>query len=178
MKHLKISLPGSGMDYNHKIKLTPDMVSQSSTYVNPDPNHSTHGPEMAIDGDEGTVAHTKCELGSSVWYKINFGKTFYVSEVKFINHFSDFQYDHPKMRMDGTRVLVTNNEVEKEELCETLHVPADDNRQIYSINCGDKIGDGIILRGKEGKSDACIHIDEIEVSGGIYPGNFDDNELW
>ena len=154
------------MDYNHIIKLTPDMVSQSSTYVNPDPNHSTHGPEMAIDGDEGTVAHTKCELGSSVWYKINFGKTFYVSEVKFINHFSDFHDDSPKMRMDGTRVLVTYKD--KEELCETLHVPADDNRQIYSINCGDKIGDGAILRGKEGKADSCIHIDEIE----LYRGNY------
>ena len=73
--------------------------------------------------------------------------------------------------MDGTRVLVTNNE--KEELCETLHVPADDTRQIYSINCGDKIGDGVILRGKEGTSDACIHIREIAVFGVLYGKSVD-----
>ena len=149
MKHRKIS--GNKID-NHEIKLTPDLVSQSSTYVNPDPNHPTHGPEMAIDGDENTLAHTNCEQGSAVWYKINFGKAFYVSEVKFSNYFSDFHDDSPKTRMDGTRVFVTNNE--KEELCETLHVPPEDTRQIYSINCEDKIGDGVILRGKEGKWDA------------------------
>ena len=141
------------------------MVSQSSTYVNPNPNQTrTHGPEKAIDRDNDTLAHTNCGQGAGVWYRINFGKLSYVIEVKFSDYFSGRpKKDYQKTRMDGTRVLVTNNE--KEELCETLHVPADDNRQIYSINCGDKIGDGVILRGKEGKADSCIHIKEISVFG-------------
>ena len=148
------------------------MVSQSSTYVELEPNAPTYGPEKAIDKNVSTLAHTICEQGSSVWYKINLGKAFYVSEVKFINYFSNFQDDSPKMRMDGTRIFVINNE--EEELCETLHVPVNDNRRIYSINCGDKIGDGVILRGKEGKWDACIHITEIEVHRGHY-GKFMKN---
>ena len=141
------------------------MVSQSSTYVNSSPNRTgTYGPEKAIDRDNDTLAHTNCGQGAGVWYKIFFGKLFYVIEVRFSDFFSgkpnkDFQ----KNRMDGTRVLVTNKD--KEELCETLHVPAEDTRQIYSINCGDKIGDGVILRGKEGKADSCIHIKEISVFG-------------
>ena len=151
------------------------MVSQSSTYVNSDNPDKTHGPEKAIDGHETSQAHTECGQGVGVWYRINFGRTIRVDKVKFSNTFANSHDVSHKMRMDGTRVLVTNKD--KEDLCETLHVPADDNRQIYSINCGDKIGDGVILRGKEGKTDACIHISEIEVSGGIYPGNFDDNEL-
>ena len=142
------------------------MVSQSSTYANPEPNAPTCGPEKAIDKNVSTLAHTICEQGSGVWYKINFGKVFYVSEVQFINHFSNFQDKSLKMRMDGTRIFVIKND--KEELCETLHVPVDDNRRIYSINCGDKIGDGVILRGKEEKWDACIHINEIEVHRGHY----------
>ena len=151
---------------NEEFKLTPDMVSQSSTYVTPEPNAPTCGPDKAIDKNVSTLAHTICEQGSGVWYKIDFGKVFYVSEVKFINHFSNFQDESLKMRMDGTRIFVINNK--EEELCETLHVPVDDNRRIYSINCEEKIGNGVILRGKEGKWDACIHINEIEVHRGHY----------
>ena len=149
------------------------MVSQSSTFSNSDNANAdkTFGPERAIDGDENSQAHTVCGEGAGIWYKINLGGAFQVGEVKFRNYFINNDKESRKTRMDGTRVLVTNKD--KEELCETLHVPADDNRRIYSINCGDKIGDGIILRGKEGKSNACIHISEIKVFGRIYTGNRD-----
>ena len=149
------------------------MVSQSSTYVNPDPKHPTHGPEMAIDGDENTLAHTNCGDGANNWYRIVFGKVYIVTEVEFINHFinQNNNLNGLKTRMDGTRVLITNKK--KEELCETLHVPAEDTRQIYSINCRDKMGDGVILRGKEGNADACIHIEEIAVFGAPYGESVD-----
>ena len=149
------------------------MVSQSSTYSNSDNPEKTFGPEKAIDGYENSQAHTKCGEGAGIWYKINLGREFNVGEVKFRNYFIDNDNESRKMRMGGTRIFVINND--NEELCETLHVPADDTRQIYSINCGDKIGDGVILRGKEGNMNACIHISEIKVFGRIYTGNYDDN---
>ena len=133
------------------------MVSQSTAYQD-------LGPESAIDNNYMTVAHTKCGNGENVWYKIEFGGKHHVNKVEMYDHFTD----HYKRRMDGTRVIVTNES--KEEICGILSVTADDNRKKYSISCSDKKGDGVMLRGKPGKHNACIHITRIQVFEAVYRG--------
>ena len=120
------------------------MVSQSSIYVNPDKNVHTHGPERAVDHDPSTLSHTLCHEDTDVWYRIELGSKHYVNKVSIINFFNGNHLY--QARMDGTKILVINNN--KEELCGTLDVPDNDKRQIYSINCENMFGDGVVLRGK------------------------------
>ena len=143
-----------------KMILTPDMVSQSSTYLNP----SLNGPQLAIDSDTGTGSHTTCQDGRYVWYKIRFVGERFVDKVVLINSFGNRQ----EIRMDGATVAVLNGD--EENVCGTLSVTPDDDIQKYSINCNNLRGDGVILRGEEGRVEACIHIREIQVFETLYKG--------
>ena len=146
------------------MKLKPDDVSQSSVFKD---SNNEYPAELAIDNDVNTVAHSICGNGANLWYRVDFDGKHFVKAVSFVNSFSGIEYAS-KTRMDGTKVLVINNN--KEKLCDTVLVPSSDTREIYVINCGDKIGDGVILRGKEGKADFCIHIREIDVLESIVRG--------
>ena len=103
--------------------LTSDMVSQSTVYYDPDHPDRRHGPELAIDKDRKTIAHTICQEGQNVWYKIEFGGEHVVNKVVIINSFQN-QY---KTRMDGTDVAVLSGD--KEHICETLRVTSEDSEE-------------------------------------------------
>ena len=70
--------------------------------------------------------------------------------------------------MDGTRVFVTQEN--NEELCATFSIPGHEPGQTFSVECNDMLGDGVTLRGKVGKSDACIHMWEIYVTESLKIG--------
>ena len=143
-----------------KMILTPDMVSQSTTYLDP----SLNGPQLAIDSDTGTGAHTTCQDGRYVWYKIRFVGERFVDKVVLINSFGNRQ----EIRMDGATVAVLNGD--EENVCATLSVTPHDGVEKYSMNCNNLRGDGVILRGEEGRVEACIHIREIQVFETLYKG--------
>ena len=144
--------------FPRKIILTPNVVSQSSTL-------QQFGPEKAVDGVyKAPAAHTKCGDGENVWYKIEFGIERLVQVVAFFNALPNGY----KARMDGTRVFVTNENGEK--LCATFSVPADSPERIFSVDCNDMSGDGLILRGEIGKTNACIHMYEIDVTESVEIG--------
>ena len=132
--------------------LTSDMVSQSSVFAD------KYGPEKAIDKDRDTLAYTRCEDGKKVWYKIKFQGEHAVSEVVII--IFNFE-DYLESRMDGVTVAVLSGD--EEDVCGTLSVTSDYGKEKNSINCNNLRGDGVILRGEEGRFDACIHIREILV---------------
>ena len=147
-------------DRPREMILTPNMVSQSSKY-----NENT-GPEKALDGDTSinSQSHTQCGDGKDIWYKIEFGGEHLVQEVKFINVFDDPR----KARMDGSRVYVIQDNME--ELCATFYIPTDAAGTTFSVECNDMLGDGVILRGKVGKADYCIHMFEVDVSESVKIG--------
>ena len=144
-------------DRPRELILTPNMVSQSSTWA------ADTGPEQAVDDKGGTQAHTQCGDGDTIWYKIEFGREHFVYEVKFINVFDDSR----KARMDGTRVYVIQEN--KEELCATFSIPAYAPGQIFSVDCNDMLGVGVILRGKVGHH-TCFHMYEIDVTENVRIG--------
>ena len=152
-------------DRPREMILTPNMVTQSSTY------DAETGPEKGVDGDGNSQAHTNCGNGESVWYKIKFGSQHHVRGVKFISVFTDWR----KARMDGTRVFVTQEN--NEELSATFSIPGHEPGQTFSVDCNDMLGDGVTLRGKVGKTDACIHMLEIYVTESVKIGKIFTNFL-
>ena len=144
-------------DRPREMILTPNMVSQSSIWT------ADTGPEKAVDDKGGTQAHTQCGDGDTIWYKIEFGSEHLVHEVKFINVFDDER----KARMDGTRVFVIEDN--KEELCATFSIPENAPGQIFSVECNDMLGNGVILRGKVGHH-TCFHMWEIDVTESVRIG--------
>lgn len=71
--------------------------------------------------------------------------------------------------MEGTPVYVTNGELE--ELCGTVEYTMDTAREKDVVECGDKEGDGVIIRG--GRSNqACIHVLEVTVIETVRFGTF------
>ena len=139
--------------------LTPNMASQSSKY-----NENT-GPEKALDGATSidSQSHTLCGDGKDIWYKIEFGREHLVQKISFINVFDDSR----KARMDGTRVYVIQDN--KEELCATFSIPAYAPGQIFSVDCNDMLGAGVILRGKVGHH-TCFHMYEIDITESVRIG--------
>ena len=75
-------------------------VSQSSDYF----TDIVYIASRAVDGDLGTVSHTKCAYNTDIWYKMQFAAVHCFSDVTIIQS----HFDGNAFRMQDAKVFIGN----------------------------------------------------------------------